>query len=111
GWAYSVPRNLHGERRPLHRGQRLTGHESQLGIEGKRAVVIGSLYQPPPREAPLDNPLKDIVHQLAADRAILHRRIDSDRADAGDSRTLVNKVTAYDPAVEFGDHPINIGVC
>jgi hypothetical protein len=73
--------------------------------------MIGRLDQPDPWKAPLGNPLQDVLHQLAPDRAILRDRIDRDRANTGNCRTLVNKVTANDVANELGDKPIKVRVC
>jgi hypothetical protein len=73
--------------------------------------MIGRLDQPDPREAPLCHPSKDVLHQLASDRAILHGGIDRDRPDARHGRTLIEEVAADDLAVKLGDHRIEAGVC
>jgi hypothetical protein len=72
--------------------------------------MIGRLDQTDPRIASARYPIKDMLHQLASDRAILHGRIDRDRPDASHCRTLVEEVTADDPAVKLGDHRIEASV-
>ena len=72
--------------------------------------MIGRLDQPDPREAPLRHPIKDVLHQLASDCAVLHGRINRDRPDTSHGRTLIEEVAADDPAVKLGDHRIEAGV-
>jgi len=41
------------------------------------------------------------IHQTAANRAILHRRINSNRPNTCDDVAFVEKIAADNPAIEF----------
>ena len=64
--------------------------------------MIGRLQEPDPGAAALGFARDGRLHQAAADRPVLHGRIDSDRADAGDRAALVDKVAADDPPIILG---------
>jgi hypothetical protein len=65
--------------------------------------VIGDLKQPDARGVSLGNPVEHGGHKRAADLVILRRRIDADRPDSRDDRTLVEEVATHDAAVTFCD--------
>src|SRR5260370_11059230 len=98
--------NVHAKCRPLHGGEWLSGHESHSCVERERAVMIGCLEQPYPREGPQLYSVERILHKLTPDRTILHRGINRDWPEASYGRTLVDEVTADDRTVEFGDYRI-----
>src|SRR5205085_1553886 len=54
--------------------------------------------------------LHHIEHQPAADRPVLRRRIDRDRADAGDRTALVKEVAANYLAVALSNDRVDPGV-
>jgi hypothetical protein len=58
----------------------------------------------------LPNPLQDMLHERTPDGAILHGWVNGDWADTGNQRPFVHKVTANDPTIEFGDHPVYVRV-
>src|SRR5882757_3241878 len=64
--------------------------------------MIGCLDEAGADKAALDGALQHRLHQGATDTLVLQCRIDGDRPQPADWIALVQKVTAHDPAVEFG---------
>ena len=59
------------------------------------------LNKPDSREVSFAHPIKYGLHQLAPDAAVLRLRIYGDRPDAGNSRALIQAVTADNSTVGF----------
>jgi hypothetical protein len=51
------------------------------------------------------------LHQTPANRAILHRRIDRDRANACDAVAFVQKIAADNALIDFRNHRIKFWIC
>jgi hypothetical protein len=72
--------------------------------------MVARLHESNPRQVPCPHPLQHVLHQLAADHAILCGGIDGDRSSAGNRRALVHKIAAHDPPVALCNHAIKAGV-
>ena len=59
-------------------------------------------------EAGIPGPRQHVLHQPSADRAVLHGRVDGDRADADDRRGLPEEVAADHPAVHLGHDRVDV---
>src|SRR5262249_53525901 len=105
-WPDVIAREAEGERRALHRGERLARVKAELRIERERAVVPGDLHQADARKAPFGGAVHHGLHELPPKRAIHHGRINRDRANAGDHRALVQEVAADDLAIQLSDHGV-----
>jgi hypothetical protein len=90
------------DRRPLQRHQQFARVESELRVQAQRSVVIGGLVESNAGEAFCSSSLHYVQHQLTAHAGVLHPGVDGDRADAGDNRTLVEKVACKNPAAGCG---------
>ena len=89
------------ERIALHARQMFADVVAKLGIQGERPCVKASLNQADTWEISLARALMHRVHQAPANRAILHRWIDGNRPNPGDSVTFVEKIAPDDPTVFF----------
>jgi hypothetical protein len=54
-----------------------------------------------PRDA-----IENVVHQTQPEAAVLYGRIDADRSDAGNGRSLVEEIAADDFPLVLGDHRV-----
>src|SRR4030095_36599 len=68
--------------------------------------MISPLYKSHAREASLCHTIKNILHQLSPDAAILDSRIDRDGTYASYDRALIEEVAADNLAVQFCDDSI-----
>ena len=93
----------------LHAGEGLADVKAERRVEGKRAIVKGSLHQPDSCCAALVGTVDDRLHELAADAPVLDGRVDGDGADAADDGAFIESVAADDAAVAFGDDAVDAG--
>ncbi|HEX8145269.1 MAG TPA: hypothetical protein VF553_22065 [Pyrinomonadaceae bacterium] len=70
--------------------------------------MISGLKQPDSGEAPLFRTPHDLIHQTLADCAVLHVRLNRDRAYAGDGRPLPEEVAAHNSPVGFGHDRVDV---
>ncbi len=82
--------------RALHHRQWLANVEAQRGVKRKRSIVKRGLNQSHAGEVALARAIQHGFHQLAPDAAILHLRIDRDRAHARDGIAFVQAIASGD---------------
>jgi hypothetical protein len=61
-WPDVIAREAEGERRALHRGERLARVKAELRIERERAVVLGDLHQADAGKAPFGGAVHHGLH-------------------------------------------------
>jgi hypothetical protein len=72
--------------------------------------VISILHQPETEHFRCRRAFDNGLHQLAPDPLVLHRRLDRNRADAANYRSLVKKIAAEDASVAPGHHAVEAGM-
>src|SRR5689334_14164076 len=77
------------ERCALENAQRLARIESQLSVETERTAMIRRLDEPHAGKVARRGAFHHRLHQAPPDRAVLDRRVDGNRPDAGDRIALV----------------------
>ena len=98
------------DRRPLHRGYRLTRVKPELGVKRKRPVVKGRLQQAGALETAFRGARQHRFHKRASNALILNLRIDGNRPNARNRRALVKTVAAQYLPARFGNHAIETGM-
>ena len=107
---YAVARSRRLDRRPLHRGYRLTRIKPKLGVKRKRPVVKGRLQQARALETAFRGARQHRFHKRAPDALILNLRIDGNRPNARNRRAFVKAVAAQYLPARFGNHAIETGM-
>jgi hypothetical protein len=103
-----VTRHDEVEGRSLHGRQWLAHLEAEPGVQRQRPIVVAGLHEADAGEASRACPLQHVLHQPPADRAVLRRRVDGDRADADHGSGLPEEIAADQTAVQLGHDRVDI---
>src|SRR5215471_15812324 len=95
----------------LHARQMLAYIVAKFGIQRERSRVKASLNQADSGKISRGRALMHRIHQPPPDRAILDRRVDSNRPNTSDPVALVQKIAADDSPIDFCDDRINVRIC
>src|SRR6202030_3039116 len=94
----------------LHRGYRLPGVKTELGVKRKRPVVKGRPQKASALTTAFRRARKHRFHKRASDALILNLGINGNRPDTGNRRAFVKTVAAQYLPARFGNHAIETGM-
>src|SRR2546428_9314152 len=107
---HGVPRELESQRCPGYSGDHVAHYKAQFGVQAQGAGVIRRMDEADPQTTPCRNTLKYVLHEVAANRAVLQGGIDGNRPETCDRGALVEEVTSHDAPIQLRNVRIKPGL-